>query len=114
MSGTQEELRDEKRAKVLHASCSCSAETPLHLYPAPLPPPAPPPQLAPFRSEVTVSERSALFVDELQLLLLLFVSPVFSVAHHPLLRRPLVCFSFSDFLRGFFCGGNPTEWDNAA
>lgn len=64
--------------------------------------PPPPPQLAPFKREVTVSERSALFKDELQLLLLLFVSPFFSVFHHPLLRRPLVCFSFSDFLRGFF------------
>lgn len=71
----------------------------------------PPPQLAPFKREVTVSERSALFQDELQLLLLLFVSPSLPLSLSfsiPLLCDPLVCFSFFlIFSEAFFVGVTP-------
>lgn len=94
---------EDTRAKVQYSSCSCLRQTPLHLHPAPLPPPPPPPQLAPFKSEVTVSERSVLFKDELQLLLLLFVSPSLPVFLHPPPLSPVLF----DFLRGFFVGVTP-------
>lgn len=64
------------------------------------------PQLIPFKSEVTVSERSALFKEELQLLLLLlFVFP--SLFLHPPPRPVGVFFAHFDFLRGFFVGVTP-------
>lgn len=95
------------RAKVLCSSCSYLGQTPLHLHSAPLPPLLPPPQLAPLKIEVTVSERSALFKDELQLLLL-FVSPSLplsrSVFLHPPPPSPGVFFVLFDFLWGFFVG----------
>lgn len=73
MWGTNKESRDEKMQEAVNCSLLAAAwgQTPLHLHPAA---PPPPPQLAPFKREVTVSERSALFQDEPQLLLLLFVS----------------------------------------
>lgn len=81
--------------------CSCLGQTPLHLHSAP----PPPPQLAPFRREVTVSERSALFEDEPQLLLLLFVSP--SLPSLPLCLSPSpssVAHFFLIFSGAFFVG----------
>lgn len=91
------------------SSCSCLRQTPFHLHLTPLPPPPPPPQLVPFKREVTVSERSALLKDELQLLLLLlFVSPSLSVFLHPPPPSPVgVFFTLFDFLRGFFVGVTP-------
>lgn len=81
---------------------------PFTFIPARLPPPPPPPQLAPFKREVTVSERSSLFEDEPQLLLLLFVSPSLSVFLHPPPPSPVgVFFALFDFLRGFFVGVTP-------
>lgn len=105
-SGTRKatERREDTRAKVLCSSCSCLGQTPLRLHPAPLPPPPPPPQLAPSKREITVSEKSALFKDELQLLLLLlFVSAALSVFLHPPPPSPVLF----DFLRGFFVGVTP-------
>lgn len=82
--------------------CSCLGQTPLHLRTAP----PPPPQLAPFRREVTVCERSALFEDEPQLLLLLlFVSP--SLPSLPLCLSPSpssVARFFLIFSEAFFVG----------
>lgn len=95
---------EDTRDKVLCSSCSCLGQTPLHIHLAPLPPPPPPPQLAPFKREVTVSERSVLFKDELQLLLLLlFVSPSLPFALSfsiPLLHRPLFLIFSEAFLWG--------------
>lgn len=91
-------------AKARRSSCSCLGQTPLLLHPTPLPPPPPPPQLARFKREITVREKSALFKDEPQLLLLLlFVSAAPSVFLQPPFPSP----ALFDFLRGFFVGVTP-------
>lgn len=81
-----------------------------NLHFATLPPLNPPPQLAPLRKE-QVRTTSTLCKDELHLLLLLFVSAALSVFLHP---PSAFTRNFFYFLRGFFCEGNPSEWDNAA
>lgn len=90
------------------AALAAARDKPSFCYSSPL---NPPPQLAPLRKE-QVRTTSTLCKDELHLLLLLlFVSAALSVFLHP---PSAFTRYFFDFLRGFFCEGNPSEWDNAA